>query len=221
MKKVMGPSHDDAADLGGGRTNQKRRTRNALLDAARALIARGEAPTVETAAAAAAISRTTAYRYFRTQGELLAAAHPVTATATLLPDDPPEDAGERLSLVVSQLLDAVLDGEQGYRTMLRLSLEEGRDHASLVLRRGRAIPWIEEALAPIRATLGKRSFRRLVLAIRAAVGIEALVWLTDIAGLSREEARANMAWSADALLRAALAEAGGAVKVKQPGRARG
>jgi hypothetical protein len=33
---------------------------------------------------------------------------------------------------------------------------------------------------------------RLVLAIRSAIGVEALVWLTDIGGLSREDAAANM-----------------------------
>jgi hypothetical protein len=49
---------------------------------------------------------------------------------------------------------------------------------------------------------------RLVRAIRAAVGIEALVWLCDVAGLSREEAQELMRWSARALLRATLAEAG-------------
>lgn len=47
--------------------------------------------------------------------------------------------------------------------------------------------------------------RRLTLAIRSAVGIEALVWLTDVAGLSRKEAAELMRWSASALLDAALA----------------
>jgi AcrR family transcriptional regulator len=60
-----------------GRTRQKQRTRNELIASARELIARGgAAPTVEQAAAAAAISRTTAYRYFPSQRALLAAAHP-------------------------------------------------------------------------------------------------------------------------------------------------
>ena len=43
--------------------------------------------------------------------------------------------------------------------------------------------------------------RRLVLAIRATTGIEALVWLTDVAGLPREEVIALMRSSASALLR--------------------
>ena len=44
-------------------------------------------------------------------------------------------------------------------------------------------------------------------AIAATIGIDALVWLTDIAGLSREHAVDVMRWSARALLQAALADA--------------
>jgi len=43
-----------------GRTHQKKRTRDALVAAARELVAQGEMPTVESVAAAASISRTTA-----------------------------------------------------------------------------------------------------------------------------------------------------------------
>ena len=182
------------------------RTRNALLSAARDLIAKGLSPTVEDAAEASAISRTTAYRYFKNQAELLAAAHPEIRDASLLPAKPPSDPEERLHIVVKELMHRVIPNETQYRTMLRLSLEEGTRKDSLVLRQGRAIGWIEDALAPVRAQLGKTPFRRLVLSIRASVGIEALVWLVDIAGLTREEAVKNMQWSARALLRSALAE---------------
>jgi hypothetical protein len=50
--------------------------------------------------------------------------------------------------------------------------------------------------------------RHLAIAIRSAAGIEPLVWLTDIAGLSRAEAVQVMRQSARALLRAALADLG-------------
>ncbi len=42
------------------------------------------------------------------------------------------------------------------------------------------------------------------MAIRSAVGIEAMVWLTDVAGLSRADAARLMQWSAQALLREAV-----------------
>jgi hypothetical protein len=46
-----------------------------------------------------------------------------------------------------------------------------------------------------------------VHAIGAVVGIEALVWLTETAGLSRQQAVDVMRWSAHALLRTAMADA--------------
>src|SRR6266478_2256469 len=83
-----------------GRTQQKNRTRNALIAAARDFVAGGLTPTVEEAAAAASVSRTTAYRYFPNQRALLVAAHPETETTSLLPADPPDDAPTRLDLVI-------------------------------------------------------------------------------------------------------------------------
>jgi hypothetical protein len=40
--------------------------------------------------------------------------------------------------------------------------------------------------------MSEAGVHRLARAIRSAVGIEALVWLTDVAGLSREEAAGVM-----------------------------
>jgi hypothetical protein len=74
----------------------------------------------------------------------------------------------------------------------------------LPLRQGRAIGWFEDALSPVRDRMTEAELRRLVLAIRATAGIEALVWLTDIAGLSREEAVEIMRSSARTLARAAI-----------------
>lgn len=197
--------------LEGGRVRQKLRTRNALIAAARDLIASGASPTVEDAAAAADISRTTAYRYFRNQADLLVAAHPEIERRSLLPATPPEDPAERLEIVVREIQRILVDTEAQQRTMLRLSLEENKASASgepakssLLLRQGRAIGWLSDALAPLRARLPKRDVDRLVLAIRATIGIEAFVWLVDVAGLSRKEALATMRWSAGALLEKTL-----------------
>jgi hypothetical protein len=52
--------------------------------------------------------------------------------------------------------------------------------------------------------LPEAKLKRLVLAIRSACGIEALVWLVDVAGLSREDAVATMRWSTRAMVRSAL-----------------
>jgi len=189
-----------------GRSSQKQRTRRALIEAAQQLVSDGVVPTVEAAATLAGISRTTAYRYFENQHALLAVAHPETAASTLLPPTPPEGAADRLDAVISAFTQLIADTEAQQRTMLRLSLEQDEaTRAALPLRQGRAIGWIGEALEPLAGELTTAEIQRLVLAIRAVTGIEALVWLTDVAGLDRADARALMRWSAAALLRSAEA----------------
>ena len=95
------------------------------------------------------------------------------------------------------------------RTMLRLSLEaDAASAAATALRQGRGIGWIEEALAPLRTSMPESELHRLILAIRSATGIEARVWLTDVAGLSRDDAIELMRWSARAMYQYAVAGAG-------------
>jgi hypothetical protein len=77
-----------------------------------------------------------------------------------------------------------------------------------VLRRGRVIGWIDEALAPLADSHPDLDRRALAVAIRAATGIEAFVWLVDVAGLPREQAVASLRWTAAALLHAALTAGG-------------
>jgi hypothetical protein len=190
-----------------GRTGQKRRTLDALVAAARELVASGAAPTVDDAALIAGVARSTAYRYFPGQRELLSAAHPETARKSLLPENPPADVAERLDAVVVEFTRMILDTEAQQRTMLRLSLEQAPgERRNLPLRQGRAIAWITEALSPLQGKIEDKDIHRLVLAIRSATGIESLVWLTDVGGLSREEAVASQRWSAAALLKQALTQ---------------
>jgi AcrR family transcriptional regulator len=192
-----------------GRTAQKMRTRKALVEAARALIASGVTPTVEEAAAAASIARTTAYRYFPNQRDLLVAAYPEIELRSVLGDQPPAAVEARLDAVVDAYLRTTIDNEVALRTALRLSLDpQERHREKLYLRQGRVITWLRDALEPLRGQVSEEAVERLVYAIRAGAGIEALVWLCDVAGLSREEAKELMMWSARALLRSALAEAG-------------
>src|SRR4051812_28224323 len=186
-----------------GRTRQKARTRAAMMDAARALLSEGATPTVEQAAERAGVSRTTAYRYFPNQRSLLLALYPELGSASLLGDDAPDGVDERLEIVTSRIGERLLESETELRTMLRLSLEPG--HSALSLRTGRAVGWIEDALAPLSDRMPRDDLRRLVLSIRATLGIESFVWLTDVAELPRHEAVELMRASARPLLRAALA----------------
>ena len=204
-----------------GRVKQKERTRRALVDAARALVAEGRTPTVEDVAEASGISRTTAYRYFPNQRALLVAAHPEIQAESLLPPDASHDPRERLEAVVAAFTQLVADTEAQQRTMLRLSLEpDAREREPGLLRQGRAIGWIKDALSPLAGVLSADDLHRLVLAIRSATGIEARVWLTDVAGLSADEATELMRWTARAIYRSAV-EAPAAQDGRRRSRRRG
>lgn len=188
-----------------GRTAVKARTRAALVAAVRELVAAGSTPSVEEAAEAASVSRTTAYRYFPNQRALMVAAHPEIEATSLLSPDAGGDVASRVDRAVEALTRIVIETEPQQRAMLRLSLEPGAaGDERLVLRQGRAIGWLEEALAPLRGRRTPEEIRRLALAIRSACGIESYVWLRDVAGLSADEAVELMRWSARALVRAAL-----------------
>jgi AcrR family transcriptional regulator len=189
-----------------GRTAQKQRTRDHLLAAARRLIENGDTPRVEDVARESGISRTTAYRYFPTRAELLAAAFPETVAASMLPDPAPEDTTERVTTVVTAIIDMVDRTEPQQRAMLRLSL--GDQPHELPLRQGRAIGWLREALEPLSDDLGEEAVHRLAVALRSVCGIETRVWLTDIAGLSRDEVRGLQLWMVGALLARATEEPG-------------
>jgi AcrR family transcriptional regulator len=199
----------DVPYLHTGRTNQKARTRDALIAAARQLLAEGVTPTIEAAAAEAAIGRTTAYRYFPNSRALLAATYPELEMDSLLGADPPEDPLARLEIVADGQTRQLLEYEPELRVQLRLALEgEAASGHGLPLRRGRRIGWIEEALSPLSGRMPEGELRQLVLGIGATLGIEALVWLTDMAGLSREEAVEVMRSNARTLLRSALERSG-------------
>jgi AcrR family transcriptional regulator len=191
-----------------GRTQQKARTRKALIGAARQLLAEGVTPTVERTADRAEISRATAFRYFPNQRALLVATYPQLEERSLLGSAAEEDPMARLEVVTEELARQILEYEQELRTHLRLSLEPTtKESDELPLRQGRAIGWIDDALRPLRDRIPARDLRRLVLAIRATLGIEAMVWLTDVAGVSREQAVDIMRSSARTLLRSAISDA--------------
>ncbi len=189
-----------------GRTSQKARTRAAIVEAAVELIGRGETATVEAAATAAGIARGTAYRYFPNQRALLAAAHPLATAASLLPDDAPEDPLERLRAVVAGITDMTARTEPTLRAMLRLSLDEGAPAPDLPLRVGRRVMWVAEALEPLVEAVDADRLQALTVGIAAACGIEVRVWLTDIAGLTRDQAAEMQRWMAEVLLLGGLGD---------------
>jgi AcrR family transcriptional regulator len=192
-----------------GRTGQKARTRQALVEAARGLLAAGVTPTMDGVASAASTSRTTAYRYFPNLRALLVEAYPHIERESLLDSDAPDEPVDRLEIVADNQARRILDYEAEMRAVLRLSLEPGGG-PNLPMNRGLRIGWIEDALSPLQGSIGKSEFMRVVRGIGATLGIEAFVWLTDVAGLDREQAADVMRSNARAVLVGTLSQLRGA-----------
>ena len=210
-----------------GRYKQKRRTRTAVLTAARELIRQGKIPSVADAADAADVSRRTAYRYFPTQEQLLTEAQlegerpgfeRLFESAELA-----HDVEGRLDALVRAMYAELQSTEPLMRTMIRLTVERDRDEHTADAaeaeppRRGfRRIDWIEMALSPVRMQLDETSFERLVSGLALCIGIEALLVLRDVRGLDLAAAEEVSRWVARSLLRASLAESNAQGKASPP-----
>lgn len=186
-----------------GRREQKLRTRAALVESARRVLASGELPTVESVARTAGVSRTTAYRYFPSADALVRAAHPEVELRSLLDDDAPSDVQGRLDRVLAEHFRIIRDWEPQLRASLAASVRPGAPLPTL--RQGRGIGWILDALSPLEDDLTKTELRQLAVRMRAVSGIESLVWLVDVAGLSRKRAFDAMRANAHAVLDQAVA----------------
>lgn len=190
------------------RTNQKRRTRLAVLRSASEMLQAGAVPTVAEAAAAASVSRATAYRYFPSQDLLLVEATLEGATPAidrvLASADFPQDAEARLDRLVTAVYEMLFGNEVAFRALLRLSLAPSP--AVPVRRSGRRLAWLEQALAPIRAHCSAAAFKRLVSTLAVFLGVECVVVMRDICALPPRSAQQNVRWAARAILHAALAE---------------
>src|SRR5262252_8058935 len=198
-----------------GRPAQRRRTRNAIVNATIRLLARGTTPSIDDVAAAAEVSRRTVYMYFPTFDQLL-----IDATVGALSqesvdraivigaedsDGGQDDVEERVERMVRALHRVTPEVERLGRSLIRLTVDSPAPTGRDVPRRGyRRVEWIESALSPWRARLSPARWRRLVAGLAMVVGWEALIVQRDVCGLSAAEGEELSVWAARALLRAAL-----------------
>jgi AcrR family transcriptional regulator len=187
------------------RERQKSRTRSALIAAADELFAEGVVPTVAAVAERADVARATAYRYFPTQEALL-------VETTFLGDsealrDIPElartvaDPGERMAQAVKTGAEWTLEREARLRMILRASLDPASGTPRPARRRG----YIAALLDPLE--LPAATHDRLAAALTLLFGIDPIVALADNSDIAREKIPDALAWTACALVEAALAEA--------------
>lgn len=180
------------------------RTHALMVATASEMMRHGLSPSVSDVAEAAGVSRSTAYRYFPTLADMLRAVVAEALGPILEWDGKAPPGNERIASLYATAFPRLFEHEATFRAALRQSLES--DGADRTLGRGHR----RRLLA--RATLGldlpERVAQRLNRALSLTFGVEAMIVLKDIWGLSDAEAQETALWAAQAMLAAARAESG-------------
>ena len=200
--------HDDGvmiSQAGTGRVNQKERTRRAIVQATRDLIRSGGEVTMPAVAKSALVSEATAYRYFpdlvSLLNEALAGVWPSPETA-LEPVAGSSDPVTRIGYATEVLLRHVLAYQGTVRAMIAATITRP---AMAAARPGYRFGLIDDALRPLATdnAVAAATLAQLKRDLAVVVSAEALFILTDLCGLSPEDAIASAAHAARALTQAA------------------
>ncbi|HEX2820893.1 MAG TPA: TetR/AcrR family transcriptional regulator [Streptosporangiaceae bacterium] len=196
----------------GGRVNQKKRTRMAIIGACRELIRSGATVTMPDVARLALVSEATAYRYFPDLASLVnetfASMWPSPAEA-LRPVADSGDPAERVAFACEFLLRGVLASQTAARSMIASTITRPELAGT---RPGIRFGLIDEALAPLNDTMGATDPARLSQLkhdLAAVVSAEAFFSLTDLARLTPGDAIASLVRTATTVTQAAVRQGPG------------
>lgn len=195
---------------GSGRTNQKTRTRLAVIDACRALIQTGAIVTMPDVAQRALVSEATAYRYFPDIVSLISEAYVglwPSPNEALQPIAASADPIARIAFASDFFLRRILTYQGAVRAMIAATIARPEVAA---MRPSLRFAWIEYALAPMDGPLAPIAapvFARLKRDLAVVVSPEALFTLTDLCGLSTSDAIATAVRLATTITAAALQHA--------------
>lgn len=217
----MPVSRQETIPTTGGRSNQKARTRAAILDAAIELLREGRPASVPDAAKRARVSLATAYRYFPSAEDLgdeasielidFLAMHEGVSDAI---ESAGDDVDARLEALLRSLGWRMLTDQMPFRQQAKAGLDrwfaqhQVAPEERVPVRMGRRNAFTRQALAPIQDRLTEAQFEQLVAALAIGWGTEAAITLTDIALLEPEPALETMITTCRWILDGALADAG-------------
>lgn len=182
------------------------------------LLRTGKPLTVQALAEETGTSRATVYRYFPSNDSVvLNATMPLTDNPLIDPtwsygndgiqNHSNLDVAERAASLVKVMGNWAFDQERELRTVLALSLAPESKRLGLS-REGKTNRhrWIASLLADLPAHVDERARERLGQSLTPLFGADAVVWITDVAGLDREKGLDLLQWMASSLVRATLQE---------------
>ncbi|MFJ9626086.1 TetR/AcrR family transcriptional regulator [Streptomyces sp. NPDC101175] len=189
-----------------GLSNTMERTRSAIVTAARDLADTGAEITMPTVAAHARVSEATAYRYFPDLLTLLrAAVMTEDLVAVLRSATRGDDPVERIGQAAEILGRAVLRRQGAVRAVVASTIAKPSTSKD---RPAHRFGLIEHALAPWAESCGsehRADVEQLVRGLALVVSAESLFALTDLCGLTPDDAIASLVTTARQMTAAAVA----------------
>lgn len=165
----------------------------------------GSVVSVAEVAAAAGVSRATAYRYFPTHGALIDAIVAESLGPVRRFESREKDGARRIVDLFEQTFVRLTEFEPQLRAALQVALDHWARQKSGLLtetafKRGNRRDLLARAAQPLAAAQGKRAHERMLKALSLVYGIESYVVLKDIWGASNREVHAIALWAAQAII---------------------
>ncbi len=198
---------------GAAERGPRARMRRHMLSTAIRLMQDGFIPSVSEVAEAAEVSRATAYRYFPSQAAMVQAVVDEALGPILAWNSEDADADRRVAGLFSFAFPRMLKYEATHRAALSQALDQWTRRQAGTLGteprivRGNRKSVLRHALAPLKGRVSAQTFDKLAQSLSLIFGIEAIIVLKDIWGISDEEVRRIAQWAAHALVETAVAEA--------------
>ena len=190
----------------------KASTLKLLLETAISLMTeRGYIPAIAEVAMRARVSRATAYRYFASRSELIAAVVDMSLGPVRSFHSTLTDGRARVEQLFEETFPRFKEFEPQLRAAAQLSLEhQALERAGLLeekpYRRGYRIAILAHAIEPLSTQLTPAVHQKLHLALSVVYGIEPYIILRDIWQATDKQIESTALWMAQALLDAAIKE---------------
>ena len=184
-----------------GRTGQKQKTQEKILQAAHEIQRKGGEFTLEKVAEVAGISRATIYRYYSNKDVLSAEA--VLDMRTLTPEQIIADLGdtdirEAFLGVQEYYNNLAFDNERAFRRYLSVMLDEDNQ---VRIRGARRVRTLVRVIRKHPLQIPQADMEKLISIATLLMGIEALIVTRDVCRLDEEVSKEVLQWGMETLLK--------------------